>query len=120
MFLLYVVWAVFVLFAEHKLLIMQTKHATDRAVRRARDGHGRHFDGSATGKPVPSGEVEKSLRDGTGDGTAIVANLTVTALSQWTNFVILLRNVRVTRDSTAFITEKGQNMDLTVDKPVIR
>ncbi|KAJ6608836.1 hypothetical protein B0H10DRAFT_1955061 [Mycena sp. CBHHK59/15] len=57
------------------------KGESSRAVHCARHGHSRRFDRSATGKPVPSGGGEIFLWDGTGDGTAVMDNGTVSALS---------------------------------------
>ncbi|KAJ6567465.1 hypothetical protein B0H10DRAFT_2358265 [Mycena sp. CBHHK59/15] len=53
-----------------------------RAVRRARHGHGRHFDGRTMGKPVPSWRFRKFLRNGTGEGTAVTGDRKVTGFCQ--------------------------------------
>ncbi|KAJ6540201.1 hypothetical protein DFH09DRAFT_1089950 [Mycena vulgaris] len=54
--------------------VRTSEETARRAVRRPRHGNGRHFDGRATGKPVPSWRFRKSLRNGTGDGTAVTGH----------------------------------------------
>ncbi|KAJ6616876.1 hypothetical protein B0H10DRAFT_1948743 [Mycena sp. CBHHK59/15] len=51
--------------------INETRHAH---VRRAHHGHGHHFDGRVTDKPVPSWMLTKPLQNGTGDGTAVTGH----------------------------------------------